>query len=32
MIMVVDTPFGYVTYNVDNLWEGLSQMGWSNVG
>lgn len=27
MITIIDTPFGYSTYNIDNLWQGLSQMG-----
>jgi len=31
MIMIIETPFGHHTYNIDNLWQGLSQMGWSNV-
>ena len=25
---VYNTQFGYQTYNVDSLWQGLSQMGW----
>lgn len=29
--MIVKTNFfGYQTYNLDNLWTGLSQMGWEN--
>lgn len=28
MITIVNTPHGYYTYNIDNLWTGLSQMGW----
>jgi hypothetical protein len=31
MIVTIETPFGTFDYNVDNLWEGLSQMGWSDV-
>lgn len=31
MITIIDTPFGYHTYNIDNLWNGLSQMGDVNV-
>ena len=32
MITIVDNPmFGYQTYNIDNLWNGLSQMGDVNV-
>lgn len=27
MTMILNTPFGYVTYNIDALWTGLSQMG-----
>lgn len=23
-----NVQFGYQTYNLDNLWTGLSQMGW----
>ena len=31
MIMIVnDIRFGYQFYNIDNLWTGLSQMGWEN--
>jgi hypothetical protein len=31
MLMIVnDIRFGYQTYNLDNLWTGLSQMGWEN--
>lgn len=25
---VYNTQFGYQTYNVDHLWQNLSQMGW----
>lgn len=25
---VYNTQYGYQTYNVDNLWQGLAQMGW----
>jgi len=25
---VYDIHYGYQTYNIDNLWQGLSQMGW----
>lgn len=25
--MVINTPFGYVTYNIEMLWNGLYQMG-----
>lgn len=25
---VYNTQYGYQTYNLDNLWQGLSQMGW----
>lgn len=31
MIMILETPFGYHTYNIDNLWNNLSQMGDVNV-
>lgn len=27
MITIVSTPYGYYSYNIDNLWLGLSQMG-----
>jgi len=27
MITYIDTPYGYYSYNIDNLWTGLSQMG-----
>lgn len=23
-----NTQYGYQTYNLDHLWNGLSQMGW----
>ena len=25
---VYDIHYGYQMYNIDNLWQGLSQMGW----
>ena len=25
---VYDIHYGYQEYNIDNLWQGLSQMGW----
>ena len=25
---VYNTQYGYQEYNIDNLWQGLSQMGW----
>ena len=25
---VYNTQYGYQTYNIDNLWQGLSQLGW----
>ena len=25
---VYNTQYGYQMYNIDNLWQGLSQMGW----
>jgi|LakMenEpi03Aug12_release.lakeMendotaPanAssembly.Ray.scaffolds.fasta_scaffold00983_31 hypothetical protein len=25
---VYNTQYGYQSYNVDSLWQGLSQMGW----
>ena len=25
---VYNTHYGYQMYNIDNLWQGLSQMGW----
>lgn len=25
---VYDVRYGYQSYNIDNLWQGLSQMGW----
>lgn len=25
---VYNTQYGYQSYNIDNLWQGLSQMGW----
>ena len=29
MLMIIDNPlYGYQTYNIDNLWNDLSQMGW----
>lgn len=28
MITIINTPYGYYTYNIDNLWTGLGQMGW----
>lgn len=28
IIIVHNTQYGYQTYNLDNLWQGLSQMGW----
>ena len=28
MTTTLDTPFGYMTYDIDALWGGLSQMGW----
>lgn len=28
MITIINTPYGYHTYNIDNLWTGLGQMGW----
>lgn len=28
--IVYNTHYGYQTYNLDNLWNGLSQMGWVN--
>lgn len=31
MITILETPFGYYTYNIDSLWNGLSQMGDVNV-
>ena len=31
MITIVNTPFGYYTYNIDFLWTSLSQMGDVNV-
>ena len=31
MTMIINTPFGYKTYNIDSLWTGLSQMGDINV-
>ena len=31
MVTIINTPFGYYTYNLDNLWTGLSQMGDVNV-
>ena len=32
MLMIINNPtFGYQTYNLDNLWTGLSQMGDVNV-
>ncbi len=31
MITIVNTPFGYYIYSIDNLWTGLSQMGDVNV-
>lgn len=31
MITIIDTPYGYYTYSIDNLWTGLSQMGDVNV-
>lgn len=27
MITYINTPYGYFTYNIDNLWTGLSQLG-----
>ena len=27
MITIIETPYGYYTYNIDNLWQGLYQMG-----
>ena len=31
MITIINTPYGYYTYSIDNLWNGLSQMGDVNV-
>ena len=31
MITIINTPYGYYTYSIDNLWTGLSQMGDVNV-
>lgn len=31
IIIVYNTQYGYQTYNLDNLWTGLSQMGDVNV-
>ena len=31
MITILETPFGYYTYNIDCLWNDLSQMGDVNV-
>jgi hypothetical protein len=28
MVTIINTPYGYYTYSIDNLWTGLSQMGW----
>ncbi len=29
MLMILnDIKYGYQTYNLDNLWTGLYQMGW----
>lgn len=28
MKTILDTPFGYMTYDINALWNGLSQMGW----
>lgn len=26
---IYDIHYGYQMYKIDNLWQGLSQMGWS---
>jgi len=31
IIYVYNTQYGYQSYNIDNLWQGLSQMGNVNV-
>ena len=31
IIIVHNTQYGYQTYNLENLWTGLSQMGDVNV-
>lgn len=28
---ILNTPFGYFTYNIDAMWTGLSQMGNESV-
>lgn len=30
MTTILNTPYGYFVYNIDNLWNGLDQMGWVN--
>lgn len=27
-IVTIETPYGTFDYNIDILWQGLSQMGW----
>jgi hypothetical protein len=30
MVTVIDTPFGYIRYNIDVLYSGLNQLVWDD--